>query len=231
MGTAARALHRMTLAGEWNTADPADASPKCSCFVSVVLRLAENVSIFARLRLCRGVWMRRCRLFPVRSSPIALERGHLEPIISGFAAEPGGCSSVGRARRCQRRCRGFEPHHPLFASLLRVGTSLHGVIMSDTENHDPDKALLNTGEAAGGEAEAGGDAEEVKEKLCAGGEGRSPQHLRATRYGYHPARGYRSLLQQGVHRTHAHGPRAGLPPGPRCASWWKTASARISLKR
>ncbi len=38
--------------------------------------------------------------------------------------------------------------------------------MSDTENHDPDKALLNTGEAAGGEAEAGGDAEEVKEKLA-----------------------------------------------------------------
>lgn len=25
-----------------------------------------------------------------------------------------GCSSVGRARRCQRRCRGFESHHPLF---------------------------------------------------------------------------------------------------------------------
>src|SRR5258708_3118319 len=24
-----------------------------------------------------------------------------------------GCSSVGRARRCQRRCRGFESHHPL----------------------------------------------------------------------------------------------------------------------
>ena len=26
----------------------------------------------------------------------------------------GGCSSVGRAQRCQRCCRGFESHHPLF---------------------------------------------------------------------------------------------------------------------
>ena len=26
-----------------------------------------------------------------------------------------GCSSVARASRCQRECRGFESHHPLFA--------------------------------------------------------------------------------------------------------------------
>ena len=31
-------------------------------------------------------------------------------------AIPCGCSSVGRAQRCQRCCRGFESHHPLFGS-------------------------------------------------------------------------------------------------------------------
>src|SRR5690606_22146690 len=36
--------------------------------------------------------------------------------ISPFAAK-SGCSSVGRAQRCQRCCRGFESHHPLFIVL------------------------------------------------------------------------------------------------------------------
>ena len=43
--------------------------------------------------------------------PIALETRCGGPIISGLNV--CGCSSAGRARRCQRRCRGFESHHPL----------------------------------------------------------------------------------------------------------------------
>ncbi len=37
--------------------------------------------------------------------------------FSAKGHQPGseccGCSSVGRAQRCQRCCRGFESHHPL----------------------------------------------------------------------------------------------------------------------
>ena len=54
-----------------------------------------------------------------------------------------GCSSVGRAQRCQRCCRGFESHHPLFlhfsASLQSssVRWSKRRTSMSSTDN-DPD---------------------------------------------------------------------------------------------
>ncbi len=35
-----------------------------------------------------------------------------------------GCSSVGRAPRCQRGCRGFESHHPLFVFEYKGGAFL-----------------------------------------------------------------------------------------------------------
>ena len=38
--------------------------------------------------------------------------GHSERRVEGTAIS--GCSSVGRASRCQRDCRGFESHQPLF---------------------------------------------------------------------------------------------------------------------
>ena len=47
-------------------------------------------------------------------------------LCSGSTACNCGCSSVGRAPRCQRGCRGFESHHPLSCDHV-PGTFFRGV--------------------------------------------------------------------------------------------------------
>ena len=51
-----------------------------------------------------------------------------------------GCSSVGRAQRCQRCCRGFESHHPLFSVCLTVDRSAQ-MNMPESERSDDNQGL------------------------------------------------------------------------------------------
>ncbi len=98
--------------------------------------------------------------------PCKLDCEPYNPVFRGVSDCPDGdfrglscgCSSVGRAQRCQRCCRGFESHHPLsyhfLASLLAssVRWTKRRTLMSptdtDPENVDPEDTNLEDGQEA-----------------------------------------------------------------------------------
>ena len=53
--------------------------------------------------------------------------GRVAPFQKALLGSLCGCSSVGRAQRCQRCCRGFESHHPLLLLRLWADRIVYGI--------------------------------------------------------------------------------------------------------